>query len=110
MRAGGPGGQKVNKTESAIRLTHLETGISVHMQDEKSQHKNRARARTILAARLFDHFQGQLDAKRAAERRGMIGNADRSAKIRAHDSRDVIPACAARYSRASRGHSRCSWR
>lgn len=85
MRAGGPGGQKVNKTESAIRLTHLETGISVHMQDEKSQHKNRARARTILAARLFDHFQGKVDAERAAQRKGMIGNADRSTKIRTYN-------------------------
>ena len=52
MRAGGPGGQKVNKTESAIRLTHLETGITVHIQDEKSQHKNRSKARNILASRL----------------------------------------------------------
>ncbi|MCG3135401.1 MAG: Peptide chain release factor 1 [Planctomycetes bacterium] len=85
MRAGGPGGQKVNKTESAIRLTHLATGISVHMQDEKSQHKNRARARQILAARVFDHFQSQADAQRTAERRGMIGNADRSAKIRTYN-------------------------
>jgi len=85
MRAGGPGGQKVNKTESAIRLTHLATGISVHMQDEKSQHKNRARARTILAARLFDHFQRQADAERAAARRGMIGSAERSEKIRTYN-------------------------
>lgn len=85
MRAGGPGGQKVNKTESAIRLTHIETGLTVHMQDEKSQHKNRAKARTILAARLFDLLQGQADAERAAQRRGMIGNADRSTKIRTYN-------------------------
>ncbi len=85
MRAGGPGGQKVNKTESAIRLTHLETGITVHMQDEKSQHKNRARARQILAARLFDHFQSKVDAERAASRKSMIGAADRSAKIRTYN-------------------------
>ncbi len=85
MRAGGPGGQKVNKTESAIRLTHLATGISVHMQDEKSQHKNRAKARTILASRLFAHFQSQVDAERTAQRRDMIGNADRSAKIRTYN-------------------------
>jgi peptide chain release factor 1 len=85
MRAGGPGGQKVNKTESAIRLTHLETGITVHMQDEKSQHKNRARARQILAARLFDHFQGKVDAERAATRKVMVGSADRSTKIRTYN-------------------------
>jgi peptide chain release factor 1 len=85
MRAGGPGGQKVNKTESAIRLTHLATGITVHMQDEKSQHKNRARARTILMARVFDHFQRQIDAQRAAARRGMIGSAERSEKIRTYN-------------------------
>ena len=85
MRAGGPGGQKVNKTESAIRLTHLATGITVHMQDEKSQHKNRARARTILSTRVFDHFQRQIDAERAAARKGMIGTADRSEKIRTYN-------------------------
>ena len=85
MRAGGPGGQKVNKTESAIRLTHLETGIAVHMQDEKSQHKNRARARQILAARLFDHFQSKVDAERAATRKVMVGTADRSTKIRTYN-------------------------
>jgi peptide chain release factor 1 len=85
MRAGGPGGQKVNKTESAIRLTHLETGIAVHMQDEKSQHKNRARARQILAARVFDHFQSQVDAERASARKTMVGKADRSTKIRTYN-------------------------
>jgi peptide chain release factor 1 len=85
MRAGGPGGQKVNKTESAIRLTHLATGITVHMQDEKSQHKNRARARTILMSRVFDHFQSKADAERAAARRGMIGTAERSEKMRTYN-------------------------
>ena len=85
MRAGGPGGQKVNKTESAIRLTHLATGITVHMQDEKSQHKTRASARTILMARVFDHFQRQIDAERAAQRKGMIGSAERSEKIRTYN-------------------------
>ncbi len=85
MRAGGPGGQKVNKTESAIRLTHEATGIMVHMQDEKSQHKNRARARQILAARLFDHFQSKIDAERAASRKSMVGKADRSTKIRTYN-------------------------
>lgn len=85
MRAGGPGGQKVNKTESAIRLTHLETGITVHIQDEKSQHKNRAKARTILATRVFDHFQQIADKERAAERKGMVGSGDRSARIRTYN-------------------------
>jgi peptide chain release factor 1 len=85
MRAGGPGGQKVNKTESAIRLTHLATGLTVHMQDEKSQHKNRAKARQILAARLFDHLQSKVDAERAATRKGMVGTADRSTKIRTYN-------------------------
>ncbi len=85
MRAGGPGGQKVNKTESAIRLTHLETGITVHMQDEKSQHKNRSKARQILAARVLDHFRQKADAERAAQRKGMIGSGDRSQRIRTYN-------------------------
>ena len=85
MRAGGPGGQKVNKTESAIRLTHLETGITVHIQDEKSQHKNRSKARQILASRLFDHFRQKADAARAAQRKGMIGSGDRSQRIRTYN-------------------------
>jgi peptide chain release factor 1 len=85
MRAGGPGGQKVNKTESAIRLTHLETGITVHMQDEKSQHKNRAKARQILMTRVFDHHQRIADAARAAERKGMVGTGDRSDRIRTYN-------------------------
>ncbi len=84
MRAGGPGGQKVNKTESAIRLTHLETGLTVHIQDEKSQHKNRAKARQILASRLLDHLRQKADAARAAQRKGMIGSGDRSQRIRTY--------------------------
>ena len=85
MRAGGPGGQKVNKTESAIRLTHLETGLTVHIQDEKSQHKNRAQARQILASRLLDHVRQKADAARAAQRKGMIGSGDRSQRIRTYN-------------------------
>jgi peptide chain release factor 1 len=85
MRAGGPGGQKVNKTESAIRLTHLDTGITVHIQDEKSQHKNRAKARQILASRLLDHVRQKADAERAAQRKGMIGSGDRSQRIRTYN-------------------------
>ncbi len=85
MRAGGPGGQKVNKTESAIRLTHLETGLTAHIQDEKSQHKNRAKARSILAARLLDHHRRKADSARAAQRKGMIGSGDRSQRIRTYN-------------------------
>lgn len=85
MRAGGPGGQKVNKTESAIRLTHLDTGITVHIQDEKSQHKNRSKARQILSARVFDHFHRKAQAERAAKRKGMIGTGDRSDRIRTYN-------------------------
>ncbi len=85
MRAGGPGGQKVNKTESAIRLTHYETGITVHIQDEKSQHKNRSQARQILVSRVFDHFRQKADAARAAQRKGMIGSGDRSQRIRTYN-------------------------
>ena len=85
MRAGGPGGQKVNKTESAIRLTHLETGLTVHIQDEKSQHKNRSQARQILASRLLDHLRQKADAARAAQRKGMIGSGDRSQRIRTYN-------------------------
>ena len=85
MRAGGPGGQKVNKTESAIRLTHYETGITVHIQDEKSQHKNRSKARSILASRVLDHIRSQAESERAAQRKGMIGSGDRSQRVRTYN-------------------------
>ena len=86
--ASGPGGQHVNKTESAIRLTHYETNIVVSMQDEKSQHKNLAKALRILKSRLYEHYQKAEAAKRSAERKTMVGSGDRSDKIRTYNFPD----------------------
>jgi peptide chain release factor 1 len=84
-RSSGPGGQSVNKLSSAVKLEHIPTGITVSMQDEKSQHKNRAKAWRILRSRLYEHHQSQKRAERDSRRKTMIGSGDRSQKIRTYN-------------------------
>lgn len=88
FRSSGPGGQSVNTTDSAVRITHIPTGIVVSQQDEKSQHKNKAKALKILQARVYEYEKEKIDSERAENRRSQVGTGDRSERIRTYNFHD----------------------